>query len=390
MNYVLKLCGWYPSKVDGLSGDFVQRQAMAISGYCKTVVLFAQKDPGIKGSKIERVFSNKGALYEYIYYYPKKNWFDKFWSQWYYLRILKIFLPLLLKEHGPPSIVHVNIAWRAAIWALYLGHKYRWPIVITEHSTEYQPEAIENIREKGLFRKIITRSLFRAGRLFIPVSYQLANTVQALYGKLPFVVIPNVVDTSLFFYQPQKQKTTPPRLLHISTMGYQKNIKGIINVLKQLVQAGVDFEMLLVGPVNEQVRNLVATGKALQGRVTFTGSVSYGDVAAMMQTVDGLILFSRYENLPCVILEALCCGVPVITTGVGGIPEIINKENGVLVAEGDEPALFEAIKNLVEGRLRFDHQMIAYHAEQKFSYETIGASFLHAYELVLQKSSISV
>ena len=100
MNYVLKLCGWYPSKVDALSGDFVQRQAVAISGQCKTVVLFAQKDPLPNGSEIEVVFSGNGNLFEYIYYYPQKKWLDKLWSQWYYMRVLKLFLPILLKEHG--------------------------------------------------------------------------------------------------------------------------------------------------------------------------------------------------------------------------------------------------------------------------------------------------
>ena len=77
MEFVLKLCGWYPSRVDALSGDFVQRQAIAISGQLKTVVLFAQKDPGIKSRRIELETRQDDNLYEYIYYYPQRKFFDK-------------------------------------------------------------------------------------------------------------------------------------------------------------------------------------------------------------------------------------------------------------------------------------------------------------------------
>ena len=390
MNYVLKLCGWYPSKVDALSGDFVQRQAVAISGQCKTVVLFAQKDPLPNGSEIEVVFSGNGNLFEYIYYYPQKKWLDKLWSQWYYMRVLKLFLPILLKEHGPPSLIHVNIVWRAAIWGLYLQKKYNWPIVITEHSTEYQPNAIENIRHKGIFRKMITSKAFRRCRLFLPVSDQLAKTIEQLYGKRSYKVIPNVVDTSLFYYQPKTDTTGPIRLLHISTMGYQKNIEGIISVLVQLPKTDAPFEVIMVGPASEKVKKLVHSDKLLTTKVTFTGSVSYKEVAALMQTADGLLLFSRYENLPCVILEALCCGVPVIATGVGGIPEVINNENGILVPEGDEPALLQALTKLINGDVVFDRPAIAKKAKDQFNYDTVGRSFIEAYTQVIPLSETGI
>jgi glycosyltransferase involved in cell wall biosynthesis len=383
MNYVLKLCGWYPSKVDALSGDFVQRQAVAISRQCKTVVLFAQKDPSLRGSEIETAFSKNGNLFEYVYYYPKRNWLDKLWSQWYYMRVLKLFLPMLLKEHGRPSLVHVNVVWRAAIWALYLRRKYGWPIVVTEHSTEYQPNALENIRHKSASRKLITRNTFKYCKLLMPVSVQLATTIRALYGNIPYQVIPNVVDTSLFFFKPRPVTERPVRLLHVSTMGYQKNVEGIFRVLRQVAITGHLFEIIMVGPATEPTKNLIDKDSTLRPLVTFTGSITYPEVAALMQTADGLLLFSRYENLPCVILEALCCGVPVITSDVGGIPEVIDESNGVLVPEGNEFELLSALTSFIKGDISFDHSTIAQKACNQFSYETIGRSFIDAYRQVI-------
>lgn len=383
MNYVLKLCGWYPSKVDALSGDFVQRQAIAISGQCKTVVLFAQKDPTPGRRKIETAFERHGNLFEYVFYYPKTKWLDKLWSQWYYMRVLKSFLPILLKEHGTPSIVHINIVWRAAIWGLYLKKKYNWPFVITEHSTEYQPVAIENIRNKAASRKLITKQAFQSSSLTIPVSNQLGQVIQQLYGPISYRAIPNVVDTSLFYYKPRLATNRPFRLLHISTMGYQKNMEGLIRVLQQLAKSGASFEIIMVGSTDDQVRKMVDEGTVLSSFTTFTGNITYHEVAALMQSADALVLFSRYENLPCVLLEAMCCGLPVITTDVGGIPEIVTKDNGILVPEGNEPALLTALKEVVTGRRPFDQAAIAQKAQALYNYDTVGKSFIDVYQQVL-------
>lgn len=374
------MCGWYPSRVDALSGDFVQRQAIAISGQYKTVVLFAQKDPALPGNKIDPVVSRRGDLHEYIYYYPKRGLLDKVWSQWYYMRILKLFLPMLVKEYGKPAFMHVDVIWRAALWALQLHRKYDWPFVITEHSTEYQVNAIENIRTKSRWRKMITSKAFKASQLFIPVSKQLGETINQIYGPIPFEVVPNTVDTSLFYYNPQKVKSSVPRLLHISTMGYQKNIAGILQALVQLSQTGLQFEVMLVGPTSDMVRDFVNERESLRKRVTITGPVKYETVAELMRGADCLFLFSRYENLPCVILEALCCGLPVISTNVGGIPEVITKENGLLVPNENEQALLNALINFVEGKLHFNNDAIARAAKQLYSYETVGKMFYNIYK----------
>jgi len=291
-----------------------------------------------------------------------------------------LFIQGLIKEHGNPAIVHVNIVWRAAIWALYLNKKFGWPFVITEHSTEYQVNAIENIRQKSTSRQLLTRKAFETCKFFIPVSKQLAKTVQQLYGPVPYKVIPNVVDTSLFYYESKRLLNTRTRLLHISTMGHQKNIEGIIEVLKRLAAITLSFEVILIGPAPGHIKNMVSENQLLRERVIFTGSISYKEVAAHMRSADGLLLFSRYENLPCVILEALCAGIPVITTDVGGIGEVVTKENGILIEEGDEDALLHALTKLIERKLAFDPGAIAKQAQELFSYETIGRSFMKAYQ----------
>jgi glycosyltransferase involved in cell wall biosynthesis len=274
----------------------------------------------------------------------------------------------------------VNIVWKAASWALFLHKKYKWPFVITENSTEYQDNAKENIRSKGILRKKITAKAFRKCSLFIPVSEQLGNKVCELFGNIPFRVVPNTVDTTLFNFNPNKKLNPVFRVLHVSTMGYQKNIEGIITVLGKLAASGLNFEVTLAGPVSEQVINLVSNQPRLSKLATFTGAICYADVATLMKSSDCLLLFSRYENLPCVILEAFCCGLPVVSTNVGGISEIVNKNNGLLVEEGDEQGLFNALHALVSKSILFDKESIAVHAASLYNYETVGKSFLKIYK----------
>ena len=379
MEFVLKLCGWYPSRVDALSGDFVQRQAIAISRQVKTVVLFAQKDPGIKNRVIELDKRQDGNLYEYIYYYPQRRFFDKAWSQWYYLGVLRTFLRLLIEEHGAPTIVHVNIVWRAAVWALFLHKKFNWPFLITENSTEYQDNARENIRSKSFLRKRITANAFKKSSLFIPVSKQLGNKIRQLYGNIPFRVVPNTVNTDFFNYDPSQKGNGVFKILHVSTMGHQKNIEGIITVIRKLADSGLNFELTLAGPAPSLVKELIIKDPLLAKMVSFTGAVTYREVSTLMKTSHCLLLFSRYENLPCVILEAFCCGLPVISTNVGGIPEIVHQGNGILVENEDEQALFTALVSLISGRLSFNHQEISLEASKLYNYETIGKSFFNIY-----------
>ena len=90
-------------------------------------------------------------------------------------------------------------------------------------------------------------------------------------------------------------------------------------------------------------------------------------------------LFSRFENLPCVILEALCCGLPVISTSVGGIAEVINETNGILVTCEDTDELVLAMQNLIDNRNVYDRRTIAENATLLFNYKTVGKEIVSSY-----------
>jgi glycosyltransferase involved in cell wall biosynthesis len=84
-----------------------------------------------------------------------------------------------------------------------------------------------------------------------------------------------------------------------------------------------------------------------------------------------------------VIGEALCCGLGVITTNVGGIPELVNESNSILLEPADENALTTAMKQVIEKTKKFDRHNISAAAVPKFSFESIGKKIDDVYNRVM-------
>ena len=98
-----------------------------------------------------------------------------------------------------------------------------------------------------------------------------------------------------------------------------------------------------------------------------------------MQEANALLMFSRFENSPCSIIEALCCGLPVIATRVGGIPELINETNGMLVESLDNKGLIAAMGEMITNYTVYNRKKIAEDAAARFSYPVIGKKLDEVY-----------
>ena len=112
--------------------------------------------------------------------------------------------------------------------------------------------------------------------------------------------------------------------------------------------------------------------------------LSLKEVSEKMQESNCFILFSDYENFPCVLLESLSTGTPAIATKVGGIPQIINDKNGILIST-NEDELYEAMKKIILKQTEFDQaEKLHQYVENRFSIKTIGEKFDKIYREVLK------
>lgn len=379
---VLWLASWFPSTVNESNGDFIERHAVATGALVKLTVLYVVKDDRLAGStvKVEKEYKENYTVYKVYYGKSMSGALEKIISLRRYMRLQEKLYRQIVQERGMPAIVHVHVAFKAGLLALRLKKKSAIPFVITEHWTGYYPDAIPNIYSANAWEKKLHKRIFSEAAMCYPVSHALGKKIAENFSAIPFKAIPNVVDTSLFNYRPTAAGKF--RFIHPSYLNYQKNPEGILAACRLLIGKGFDFEVLFVGRLDETLM-AYAEQHDMQEHIFFKDAVDYPAVAKAMQQSHALLLFSRFENLPCVLLEALCCGLPVISTNVGGIAEVIGNANGILVDNEAVGQLVAAMETMMDNYAAYDRAAISADAVALFNYDTVGRQYLGQYRIVL-------
>ena len=382
--HVLWLVSWYPGRRDPFTGDFIERHAKAVSRYALVTVLAVLKDEFLPAGKVEIEKTTEDNLTVYRVYYGKSKMpaiVESIFSVKKYFSLQQQLFKLIKKETGMPAIVHVEVAMKAGLLALFLLKKYRLPYVVTEHWTGYYAQSKPSVNDLSFVYKWINKRVLKKAALFLPVTKDLGETVHKNFVPVQYVTIPNVVNTDLFYYQ-----CAPPpvfRFIHPSIMNYQKNPGGILQACMQLKNKGYHFKLLMVGSDDKELMRIAGEMNLLNSTVCIKPAIDYAAVANEMKQSSALLLFSRFENLPCVILEALCCGLPVISSRVGGIEEVIDETNGILVENENVPQLVDAMQQMMDQYAIYNKMAIAEKASGQFNYAAVGGQYFSIYQHVL-------
>ena len=163
------------------------------------------------------------------------------------------------------------------------------------------------------------------------------------------------------------------------TLDAHKNISGLLRVTKRLSTVRNDFELHLVSDGDIKPHQKKVDELGLEGVVYFFETMSVKDIAAKMRQSDFFVLFSNYENLPCVMVEALASGLPVMSTTAGGIAEHLNENLGILLEPGDEEALFNNCNTMLNNLNKYDKEKLHAYGSCKFSYENVGKLLTEIY-----------
>ena len=385
----LFLTRWYPNRYDPMPGLFVQRHAEAVAKYCKVSLLYIHPYDNLKNKKKEIFTETINDVFTVRIYYKTVQSNIPLISE--IIKGFKYFqanlqgTKLIRKERGKPNILHVNILTRLGIFALLYKIFTGTPFVVTEHWSRYLP--ITNTY-KGFVRKFLTRIVVKNASAITPVTENLKNAM--LSHKLKnknYSILPNVVDTDIFRPTSNKLQNKKKRIVHISCFeDRSKNISGILNVIKKLSEKRQDFECYLVGEgINlDELKNYADELKIKDKFAIFTGLLEDDKLIESINNSDLMLMFSNYENMPVVINESFACGVPVLSSNVGGIPEYVNNETGELVERKDESALLIALENFLDDNKKYDSKKIREFAIKNFSKEEVGKKIFRIYEDVLK------
>ena len=279
----------------------------------------------------------------------------------------------LRREGWRPDIVHAHV-YSAGLPALVIGRRAGAPVVISEHYTGFQRGLITG------YDRFTARLAFRCADLVAPVSHDLARHVAALSPKAHLRVVENVVDTVAFHPANDRGRAgSARRLLTVATLTEKKGHAYLLEAVAKLVDER-ELTLDLVG--DGELRGALEARARQLGVgdvVRFLGERPKADVAALMRAADLFVLPSLFENLPCVLIEAMASGLPAVATSVGDVPELV-QDPGALAAPRDVPGLANAIAGSLDHLGEVDSDALADRARRRFGYEPIARRWTEIYD----------
>ncbi|OIP01980.1 MAG: hypothetical protein AUJ98_02690 [Bacteroidetes bacterium CG2_30_33_31] len=384
---ILHLARWYPNKFDPMFGLFVKKHVEATSLYCPNYVIYAHGSFDLKDSLLIDYKSNTN-LTEIIVYYKKVKFAIDFIANLIngilYLRAINKGFKRLKCEDKKFNLIHIHILSRLGIFGLYYKLFKKTPYVITEHWSRYLPTTANY---NGFFRKIFTKIVVSQASFVSTVTNNLKEEMQN-HGLINrnYFVLPNVV-SKYFYYNFNDIKNSKKTFIHVSSFeDKSKNISGLIRVINELSKKRSDFVCKLIGEGIdfEYLSNYAQKIIKNQNVIQFIGLLENENLAREYAKADMMIIFSNYENFPVVINESLVAGLPVISTKVGGISEMINSQNGILINAGDEDALIEKLLEFLDDKFCFNKELIKSQYRDKFSEGSIGKLLFNKYNEIIK------
>ena len=195
------------------------------------------------------------------------------------------------------------------------------------------------------------QSLLYHRRGVVPVA--ISRTIQAQAEQLyrrEVRLIWNAVDIGRFRCPARNYQKRIFTFVQVATFQPWKNQRLLLDAFYDAYQDNRDLRLVFAGDGPER-RTVMEAARAygIDGAVTFLGNVA--EVAPVLQAGDAFVLSSQYEGLPMALLEAFASGMPVISTKVGGVADVVcDGKNGLLVPPGDRAALAAALRALSRDR----------------------------------------
>lgn len=346
---VLALTNLFPTAWDPLRASFNRQQFDRLGAYHDLEVMvavdFRERRRGPRG---EAPVLQHARSSDFTFWYPPRigrslhgmAWYASLMAQ-HGARLRRERYDLLLASWGYPD----------AVGTARLARKLDLPYVVKVHGSDLNVQANHRLRRTQI------ASALRGAQAVIAVSDALAGKARGLGVDHDRVhLLYNGVDSERFHpgdrAKARQALGLPPDAPLVLYVGNLKESKGCVDLLEAfpaVLRQHPEARLAFVGSgAAAEVLARRARQLGIADRVDLAGARPHEQLPTWMQAADLLSLPSHNEGVPNVVLEAMACGLPVVATRVGGIPEVLPGQAGILVPARDRAALGHALADALQ------------------------------------------
>jgi glycosyltransferase involved in cell wall biosynthesis len=402
---LLILPSWYPSPLDKINGSFFQEQAKLVSRdfdvkvllvrfACRPSIRLFFKKPVKTGSEWFKYLFLKDAQVQLpdddVFINPplieyKKKVIGVTQIQGYKEKIdayLKSFKDLL-DTGWRPDIIHAHSVNMGGLIAKRIKDLYGIPYVITEH----MPFALCNY--PSYMREDIKRS-FNSADMVLSLGY---DKVRQL-GMSGIDVEPNLVynyvdDNQFSCLSDVYQKGSPLKLITIGAASHYKDHRTLLRSVQTLKERGVPFSLTMVGlkawgGLYDETLNMIAY-LGLKDDVIVVDSIKREKVQEYLADSHIYLMTSIAEGFPVSVLEAMACGLFVLSTRHGGTEDIMTEKVGRLVEIKNYKKIADYLEDIYSGKISYSPVYIRSYVISLCGREAFRRRLINYYNAVIRK-----
>lgn len=357
---VLTVSHLYPNEVDPFKGVFVAELTSAIRDQAEVrVAAPISWFPILRPQGEIPPFTNRRGTFVYHPRYlalPRtmKN------ARWItYQQALGRIIDDLAREDFRPDILHSHWLYPDGFAAAKVAQTVGAKTAVTIHGHASLGMGIRGLATPKC------REALELTDLVIAVSEELRQILITSFGVSPerIKVIHNGIDPGKFLYRDRETARRAlglalnrPIVLCVARLSEEKQIHLLVDAISRISDPSLQAFILGVGPLQHELQELIVR-KGLRNRIILNGGVAHESLADWYCAADVFCLTSAHEGCPVVVHEALACGLPVVSTPVGAVPDLVFPgENGFLPKPTPDSIAAAIKESLTHG---WDHAKIS-------------------------------
>lgn len=287
-------------------------------------------------------------------------------------------------EDFKPDIIHSQHIWIISS----IATQYKIPVLITCHGSD-----IMGYNESTKFHNY-AKNAAKCCKKIIAISNKNEKDIKRIYkeDKCKVITMPNGYDTNVFYREKCKRSDILKEFninreydKIVCFAGRLAKNKGVDILLKSAkIYEAPNVLTIIAGDGQEHVPLVSLKEKLGLKNVEFVGNQDHNTLRKIYSISDVCAVPSREEAFGLVALEAIACGIPVIATKQGGIPDFVTKDVGILVEPENVEELADNIEKVLYGKIKFDTEYLEKYAKNNYSEEKLMNKLMEIYKEILR------